>query len=101
MLVGVPVPFGKGYIAHTFRLWHAFGSPTPVSFETARLWTIPTRAEAFPWHAFGSPTPVSFETARLWTIPTRAEAFPCAILVKTLHFLKPMLSRVRTFAASK
>ncbi len=81
MLVGVPVPFGKGYIAHTFRLWHAFGSPTPVSFETARLWTIPTRAEAFP--------------------PTRAEAFPCAILVKTLHFLKPMLSRVRTFAASK
>ncbi len=48
MLVGVPVPFGKGYIAHTFRLWHAFGSPTPVSFETARLWTIPTRAEAFP-----------------------------------------------------
>ena len=73
MRVGVPVPFGKGYIAHTFRLWHAFGSPTPVSFETARLWTI----------------------------PTRAEAFPCAILVKTLHFLKPMLYRVRTFAASK
>jgi hypothetical protein len=22
MLVGVPVPFGKGYIAHTFRFWH-------------------------------------------------------------------------------
>ncbi len=73
MLVGVPVPFGKGYIAHTFRLWHAFGSPTPVSFETARLWTI----------------------------PTRAEAFPGAILVKTRHELSPMLSRVRTFAASK